>query len=252
MEKRYRVPALERAHAVLREIAQHPANRKLTALCKSSGISKSTLFSLLQTMEELGWVLQHDDGTYSLGKHFGYMGHAFFNQYDRVALFDREAQRSLHKIGASFHLAELEGSRVLYLAKATSPAPVQMVSGPGARAYAHATGLGKALLADLSNEELLRLFPNEELPRLTPHTIVSRTELLMQLAEIRVCGYALDREEGVMGFQCIAAPVRQADKRATSAVSVSIPLHQWEEKRASALDEIRGLAMRLSLHPSAE
>jgi DNA-binding IclR family transcriptional regulator len=50
-----------------------------------------------------------------------------------------------------------------------------------------------------------------------------------------------------MGFQCIAAPVRQVDGRVTAAVSVSIPTHLWEQKRAQALAEVLTLAERLSL-----
>jgi DNA-binding IclR family transcriptional regulator len=56
MDKKYWVPALEKAHAIIRLIAEEPSKLKLTDLCKRLEISKSSMFSLLQTMETLQWI----------------------------------------------------------------------------------------------------------------------------------------------------------------------------------------------------
>jgi DNA-binding IclR family transcriptional regulator len=142
----------------------------------------------------------------------------------------------------------LNGSDVLYLAKETAPSPIQMVPVPGVRFPAHATGLGKVLLSYLKEEDLHRLYPEENLPALTPFTYQTKRELMAQIAEIRKNGYAIDFQEGVMGFNCFAAPVFLPKNEFTAAVSVSMPVHNWEEKKESALREIQDLAHRLSFN----
>ncbi len=79
MEKKYWVPALEKANDVLQAIAQQPSGLKLIDLSKRLAIHKSSMFSLLNTMEALEWVVRESDGTYSLGSRLGYIGNAFFS-----------------------------------------------------------------------------------------------------------------------------------------------------------------------------
>jgi DNA-binding IclR family transcriptional regulator len=145
----------------------------------------------------------------------------------------------------SVQLARLDGSEVLYLAKIEAPSPVQMVSGPGVRFPAHATGLGKALMLDTDAEQIHSIFPQETLSRLTVHTISSREAFIQELDNVRRQGYALDIQEGVMGFCCVAAPVRRRGEVAAS-VSCSMPIHHWEGKKEAAVREICALAKKLS------
>jgi len=121
-----------------------------------------------------------------------------------------------------------------------------MVSGPGTRIPAYATGLGKMLLSGLENEQLDNMYPQEALSSLTSFTIRTKSELFKQLPRIREQGYALDLQEGVMGFNCIAAPIYHPNGQLVAAVSFSIPLHHWEEKREEALKAILSLSQKLS------
>ena len=130
--RKYWVPAIEKAHAVIRLIGTEPGRYRLSDLCKALEISKSSMFSLLNTMDSLGWISRDEKETYSLGFHYGLMGNAFFERYDIVHLFHQEASKTLKRIGESIQLARLEGNEVFYLAKETSSAIVQMISSPGA------------------------------------------------------------------------------------------------------------------------
>jgi DNA-binding IclR family transcriptional regulator len=248
MDRKYWVPALEKANDIIRMIADEPAKLKMADLCKRLNISKSSMFSLLQTMEALEWITQNPNNTYSMGVHYGIMGNSYFQQYDLIEAFQRLAPTTMERLVESIQLAQLNGSDVLYLAKETAPSPIQMVPVPGVRFPAHATGLGKVLLSYLKEEDLHRLYPEENLPALTPFTLHTKRELMAQIAEIRKNGYAIDLQEGVMGFNCIAAPVFPSKNELTSAVSVSMPVHNWEEKKESALREIQDLAHRLSFN----
>lgn len=246
MEKKYWVPALEKANAVIRLIGEEPEKLKLTDLCKRLDISKSSMFSLLQTMEALNWITRNPVDCYTLGMHFGLMGNAYFKQYDLIDAFHQEAPFFMEHINESIQLARLERGDIFYLAKEEAPSPVQMVSGPGTRFPAHATGLGKVLLSGINEAQLNLLYPDDILPSLTPYTMRSRRDLTDQLNTIKKQGYALDLQEGVMGFNCVAAPIFHLNGQMSAAISFSIPLHHWEDKREKALLAITNLARKLS------
>ncbi|WP_028551799.1 IclR family transcriptional regulator [Paenibacillus sp. UNC451MF] len=235
MDKKYWVPALGRAHSVLREIAVNRGRLKLSDLCQRTSISKSTMFSLLQTMEELGWIEKDEADSYGLGGYFGWLGSAYFQQFDLIDLFKREAPAIMREIGESVQLAKLEGKDVVYLAKETAPTPVQVISGPGSRFPAHATGLGKMMLSGLDEDSWTQLYPpGTALPQLTPFTAMSSDDLKRQVMQAKEDGIACDEQEAVMGFCCIAAPIKQPGGEISGAVSISMPLHEWEKKKTLA------------------
>ncbi|MBD2847450.1 IclR family transcriptional regulator [Paenibacillus sp. IB182496] len=247
MEKKYWVPALEKATRVIELIAAHPNQLKLIDLSRRLEINKSSMFSLLHTMEELRWVVKDKGDTYTLSSFFGQIGSTYFRQYDLTALFHQEAGAAKLRIGETIQLAKLEGDQVLYLAKEEVPSPVRLASDPGMKLPAHSTALGKALLAACADAELEALYPQEELaPCGTPYTIASRAELLRQLIRIREEGAAFDLQEAVVGFSCVAAPVFGVHGETLAAVSCSMPQHHWERKAELAEREIRLLAQQLS------
>lgn len=247
MEKKYWVPALEKANDVLQLVSEQPSKLKLIDLSKQLGINKSSMFSLLNTMEALEWVVREPESTYSLGSKLGFIGNAFFKQFSLIDRFRKEAAITKHTIQETIQLAKLEQRDVLYLAKEEMPSPVRLSSEPGMKLPAHVTALGKAMLASLEVSDFEALFPEEALlPELTPFTIKTRSELKAQLAAARVEGFAFDLQEAVMGFCCVAAPIRDAQGRTIAAISCSMFQHEWEAKRELAQREICALAAKLS------
>lgn len=247
MERKYWVPALERANDVLLLICEKPSQLKLIDLSKQLAINKSSMFTLLNTMEALDWVVRESDSTYSLGAKLGFWGNAFFKQFSLIDRFRKEAAITKHVILETIQLAILEQRDVLYLAKEEMPSPVRIASEPGKKLPAHATALGKAMLAWLEPAQFDKLFAEDELtPSLTAHTLRSREELRKDLVSVRENGYAFDLEEAVMGFCCVAAPIRNNEGRVVAAISCSMFKHEWEQKRALATQEICALAQKLS------
>jgi DNA-binding IclR family transcriptional regulator len=247
MEKKYWVPALGKADDVLEAILTQPSELKLMDLSKRLNINKSSMFSLLNTMEALDWVVRDAEGTYSLGSKLGLIGNAFFKQFSLIDRFRKEAAVTKHAICETIQLAKLEQRDVLYLAKEEMPSPVRLASEPGMKLPAHVTALGKVMLAWLDPFSLEALYPHEELePPFTPHTITKRSDLYKQLEKARTDGYAFDLQEAVMGFCCVAAPIRDGRGQIIAAISCSMFQHEWEQKREAAQREICALAAKLS------
>lgn len=245
MERKYWVPALERADAVLKQIAAHPSKMKLTDLTAATGINKSTMFSLLQTMESLGWLKREKGDTYSLGSAFAVLGNAYFSSNSLIELFMEKAAESVRKIGEAVQLAKLDFGDVLYLAKKEASAAVRLISEPGMRIPAYATGLGKVLLSSLEDSQIRDLYPQGKLHSFTPSTLPDTEALIAELHRVRSSGLGYDREEIVPGFTCVAAPVFDRQGRMAAAVSFSMPTHQWQAKEAEATGEIQALARAL-------
>jgi DNA-binding IclR family transcriptional regulator len=245
-KKRYWVPALEKANLVLQAIAGQPENLKLIDLSKQLNINKSSLFSLLHTLEELQWVKKEKDDTYSLGTAFSGFYHAFIQHFDFQAMFQIEAEVVMKQLEETIQIAKLEADHILYIGKVEASTPVRLLSEPGMRLPAYATSMGKMMLSSLSTEELDVLFPNDSLKILTPHTISSKKKLIKELKSIRDQGFSLESQEAVMGFCCVAAPIINRAGKTIFSVSCSMPIHQWESKKELAKEQIVSLALKLS------
>ncbi|MFC0329143.1 IclR family transcriptional regulator [Paenibacillus sepulcri] len=245
-ERKYWVPALEKADRVLSVVSLEPGKYKLIDLSRQLAINKSSMFSLLHTLETLNWVKKGADDTYSLGEAIAVLGSSLVKQFDLNDRFQSEAAGARDRLQETIQLARRIEDHILYLGKVEALTPVRLQSEPGMRLPAHTTALGKVMLAQLPEAEWKRLYPERALTMQTPNTIGDREKLFQQLRQIRQQGFALDDQESVVGFRCVAAPIYNIVGDTIASVSCSMPLHQWEQKAADTKREIVDLAKRLS------
>ncbi|MDQ6421583.1 IclR family transcriptional regulator [Paenibacillus sp. LHD-117] len=246
MDKKYWVPALEKADGILRFIAEESYQYRLIDLSNHLGIHKSSMYSLLNTMEALNWIDRDANDTYAIGSATGRWGNSYVQGQDIVASFHREAIVTRDRIQETIQLAKLEGNEVLYLAKEEAPTMVRLASGPGMKFPAHVTALGKVLLSFVTDTVLDELYPSQELVGATENSLKTKADLIKQLRIIKDEGIAFDEQEVIVGFSCVAAPIRSRSGGAIAAVSCSMPQHIWKQKKDIAIVEIRQLADRLS------
>jgi DNA-binding IclR family transcriptional regulator len=246
MENKYWVPALEKANIILQAIADQPYRFRLIDLSKQLNINKSSMYSLLNTLEQLDWIRRDKADTFSLGPSLGSLAGGYFKSNDLISTFHYEAALTKVIFNETIQLAELVGKDVFYLAKEEMPSPVRLASEPGMRFPAHSTALGKVLLSHLPMDQVIELFPTEPFEQATPFTIQTHQALFAELLSVGKLGYGTDIEEAVLGFCCVAAPIVKQE-RVIAAVSCSMPKHHWELKKEQVIIEMRKLAGRLSL-----
>ncbi|MDB5084776.1 MAG: IclR family transcriptional regulator [Bacilli bacterium] len=246
MQQRYRVPALEKASQILSLLAAEPARMRLMDLSTSLVIHKSSMFSLLHTLENLGWVVKEKDSTYSLGPSLGVLSASYFRQFNLLQAFHQEAKDTVRTLNEAVQLAMLDGQDIVYLAKEEYVSPIRLVSDPGMRFPAYATALGKSILAQYDLPFLKQLYPEEILAPMTASTVADVDELWQYLQEVRQQGYAFEQQEAVAGFCCVAAPVLDYGNRTLAAVSVSMMETSWNVKFEQARQAVIDLARRLS------
>lgn len=204
----------------------------VSELARRSRMSKSTAFRLLGILERNGAVERVGQG-YRLGSSLHELGSLVYAQgHDRVrdllTPFLAELYEATHE---TVHLAVLHGTDVVYLNKLHGHRTVASPSRIGGRIPAHATAVGKVLLA--CDDRAGALAVTAPLAARTPRTITDPGVLDGELAEIRVRGVALDRDEVVPGLSCVAAAVVGPDGRAVAAMSVSMSSLRFDHARVA-------------------
>lgn len=237
----------DRVLATLKTLAGHPSGVSLDALTRELGAPKSSVHRALAALRRAGFAEQDERGRYRLGSELVRIAVDYHERRDDVDLV-RPVLRALSDwLSETAHYAQLEGAEVVYMAKIDPPGQgITMSSRVGGRNPAHATGVGKALLAHvLEDDGAVREFVARHGPleRRTPNTLVSARALAEGLREVRERGYALDRQESELGVNCIAFPVFLAsNRRPSGAVSVSAVAIRTDIERLEAVaDRVRSM-----------
>lgn len=223
------VKSAQRALQILELLTQREGPMSFTDVRDALDLPRSSLHGLLTTMSESGWLAYDDTSrTYSLGIRTLEAG----NAYTRSLTLPSRAQPRMTAIRDQLHetvqLSVLDGRFNVYVAKVDGLQPLRLASEVGRRLPAHATGLGKAMLAFLSTEELQRRFDGVQLERFTAKTVRDLEELRRVLAKIRSVGYAADNGEYSEGVSCIAVPIRDGSGDVVAAMSVSAPSFRFD------------------------
>ena len=214
--------SVDRALDLLRIVARSRGPVRFTDLVKLSGIPKGTLHSLLDSLEGAHFLERSGDG-YRIGIGAFEVGTSMplpASLRDAVApALDQLAD----KIHEACHLGMLAGGDVVYLDRRDTGEGLRFASRIGQRLPAHATGLGKAMLALLDDEEIAARCP-KVLPRVTPRTVATRAELMDVLALVRERGYSLESEESTPGVCCIGGAVMGPD--GPLGLSITVPVQR--------------------------
>ena len=247
-DKKYWVPAIERANTILNLIASRPSHYRLIDISQETGLNKSSLYSLLQTLELLDWVVKEEDDTYSIGHTLGILASPYHSNLSVIKVFHKEAKVSVERTGETFQLGKLEGIHNVYLAREMNSSLVQMLTAPGSRLPAYATGLGKAQLLNYTYEELTLLFKDIQFQKVSQNTLDNVDDLWRNIQSGKSRGFMFDKGEVAEDINCIAAPIYDFNQQIIAAVSITILTSKWEEKKVTAEKEVLDLARRISHH----
>lgn len=228
------VKVLSRAIAVLFAFSPQRQNLTLSDLSELLSINKPSLLRILRVLEDEKLLLR-SEYTYTLGPKVLTLGNAYLTKLSTHEVARRHLASLATRCGQTVNLAMLDHSEVVYLAILHAQTEVGIQGEVGGRHPAHATSLGKVLLADKSGDELRLLYETNELAALTEMTITSREILIDHLSQVRERGYALDEQERSVGVRCIAAPIRDHTGAVIMAASVAGPIFNMSDQRLPLL-----------------
>ena len=240
------VQSIARAFSIAEEIARNREGISLAELSKRVGLHNSTTFHLVKTMVQLGYVSQlADSRKYRIGRRMFTLAAGAMDEIELVNVATPVLEKLTAGTGEYSHFAIRSGEQIVVVAKTAGTGIFQMVDRTGAVRPAHATALGKVLLAALSPAQLARYLETCDLRPFTAKTIVEREPLLREIDEVRRKGLAFDDGEFDAEARCVAVPVRDFTGRVAGAIGISGPmwrlsLQALQEKsrfvRAAAVD----------------
>lgn len=221
-EERYIVPALKRGLEVLRQFTRERPVLALGTLAREMDLPRATVFRLLRTLESMGYVARESDSrSYRLGPGVLGLGFEFLAGLE-VPEIARPALEALRdRTGASTHLAILDGVDIVYVARHAGRSALTSNIRVGSRLAAHATSMGRVLLAALPEDELAGLYQGRSLSRFTDQTPMRFEDLTAILLSDRACGYVVSRSYFERGVASVAAPVRDATGRVIAAINIT-------------------------------
>ncbi|MEV0745528.1 IclR family transcriptional regulator [Streptomyces sp. NPDC050273] len=249
------VPAVTRALDVLELFLHGDGTLSAPEVTRKLQLPRTTVHELLTTLAARSYLVTIPDqpGRYRLGVRTYQLGSRYAEQLDLAAEGQQVARQVAETCGETVHVAILEGTDVIYIAKVDSTHAVRMVSAAGRKLPAHCTSVGKMLLAALPERELDARLEGLELTGMTPDSITDEAALREALASVRERGVAVEHRESNPDVSCVAAPVRDRSGRVVAALSVSVPMIRWTEEReaelaALAAEGAEALSGRLGHH----
>ncbi|MGE5372275.1 MAG: IclR family transcriptional regulator [Solirubrobacterales bacterium] len=215
------VQSVDRALQILTQFGNEARELGVTELSQSLGLSKSATHALVKTLEQRGFLAQNPDNSrYRLGLKVYELGTAYISGTDLPYAARVPASKLAAEFGAAVHVAIYAGGMAVFILRTDAKLNTMMFGRMGATIPAHATAVGKVLLADLPPDEQERYLA-EELHALTKKTLTDPAMLREELKQISARGYSIDNEESLDGNACVAAPIRVANGRVAAAISLT-------------------------------
>lgn len=245
---RYTVPGLERGLRLLGEFSRNDPVLTPPELAQRLGIPRSTVFRLLVTLENLGFVERTPDGrSYRLGLAILRMGFEYLASLDMVELGRPLIEALRDDTGYAASLVVRDVRDVVYLQRAPSRAPFATAVSVGTRLPAHATVFGHVLLGDLPLGALRALYPEPKLEARSASTPADTTALFELVQQIRKRGWVLAEAFFEPHISTVAAPVRDQEGHIVAAIGLTVPgAGVAADKRAALVAQVCGTAARLS------
>lgn len=220
---RYFVEALGRGLALLDCFIDDARPRSLIELSRQVGLGMPTTLRLIRTLEEAGYVRQDaDTKRYRLSWKMLQLQDVTASILDYADLARPHLQDLAANIGEDTGMAVLEDHEVRHAIRVSASRIISANVRPGSLYPAHATAMGKVLLAQLEPDEVRQLVARRPLERFTSTTATDVEQLLDQLHQVARQGYAVSDAEWEPGLRSLAAPVYRRDGRAVAAVCVVV------------------------------
>jgi DNA-binding IclR family transcriptional regulator len=227
------IQSVERAIRILQVLAAGPGRLGVSELSQRLGLAKTTVHGLLRTLQAHGLVEQRSGSDkYQLGPELLQLSHRYLDLNELRARSLAWADRLANRTGEAVRVGALHAGHVLVVHHVFRPDTSLQILEVGELLPIHATALGKAVLANLPDDVRDDILA-DELPRLTGHTLTTVDELQRECAKTRERGYALEREEAVLGDVSVAAAIFDRGGQPIGAVGIVAPRERLPDAKSA-------------------
>jgi IclR family pca regulon transcriptional regulator len=213
--------SLERGLSVIRAFGEGRARLSIADVARATSISRAAARRCLYTLGVLGYVVAVD-GAYELTPSILALGYSYLGS----ASVARAAQPILERLSDELHescsLAVLDGDEIVYVARSATRRILSIRLAVGSRLPVACTSMGRVLIAYADEAVRTRFLTRTRLIRHTPHTIIDKNQMRVELERVRQQGFAIVDQELELGLRSLAVPVRRPDGTVMAAVNVGV------------------------------
>ncbi|MBO5372918.1 MAG: IclR family transcriptional regulator [Lachnospiraceae bacterium] len=238
MEEKNPIQSAERIFKIL-ELLADKGDMGLLELSQELNLNKSTVHRMLSSLIYMGYAKQNEDTQkYSLSFKLVTLAGQLLERTNILPIARPYLEELSLLSGETVHLVQREGNHILYIDKVESTTgSIRMVSHVGMVHPMYCSGVGKAIMSTMTEEEIIQIWNESIIEKKTEHTITDFEEFKEVLANIRKQGYALDNEENELGVRCIAACIYDYHKNVKYAFSISGPTNRMTTEHVEQLSQ---------------
>jgi DNA-binding IclR family transcriptional regulator len=224
------VLVLDKTLDILEAIRKEGAGMGLAELSRSVSMPKATVYRILTTLETRGYLDRRENRSYQISGKLFSLQNEVSGAEKLLQVAPPLMQTLAQQCRETVNLGTLDGGEVVVISTVESPQSIRMASKVGNRRCVHTSALGKAILAQMQDQQIRRLVQIKGLIRLTPNSLTTQAALMAELQRIRKDGYAIDNQENEMEGRCIA--IRIAGLQGVeAALSISGPVFRMDLRR---------------------
>ena len=214
------VQGLQRGFAVIKAFAADASRLTIADVAERTGLPRAVARRYLFTLSELGYVVQNG-AQFALTPRVLDLGFTYLSTVDVATVAQPSMETVAERLHESCSVSVLDGVECVYVARVAAKRIMSINLALGSRLPAHATSMGKVLLANLTPDQLDRYFATAALPRLTKRTICTEPALREALQDVRARGWAFADQESEDGVRTVAAPLYNRTLTVQAAINVA-------------------------------
>jgi IclR family transcriptional regulator, acetate operon repressor len=233
------VQSVDRALSIIETLAEDDEGYRLSDLAVRTGLSPSTVHRLLATLESRRFVqFDRAESKWHVGMRSFTVGASFARRRNFTAQAIPYLRKLRDLTRETANLAVVDDEFIIVLTRMESREIMRSLTKVGGRVAMVTSGVGKAVLATYSDEDVGAVIRHHGMPRLTEKSIVRPSDLFKELEKIRKQGFAIDDEEACMGLRCIAAVIYNDSSEPLAAISVSGMTSRLTDDRLPEIGQI--------------
>jgi IclR family pca regulon transcriptional regulator len=226
--------------------AENPA-MTLRQIAERVNLSRAAARRFLLTLENLGYV-SLEGRNFQLTAKVLDLGYGYLSSLSLPEIAQPHLETLASRVHESASASVLDGTDIIYVARVPIRRIMSVKINIGTRMPAHATSMGRVLLAGLSSPELKALISNFDLPKYTKNTITSKSVLLQEINKVRIQGWSINDQELEYGLRSIAVPILNKAQKVVASINISTTAQSntLESMEAMFLPELRITAKKIS------
>jgi IclR family pca regulon transcriptional regulator len=241
--------SLARGLAVIQAFSQRRHHLTISQVSTTTGLSRAAVRRCLYTLAKLGFAGSDDNRHFFLRPRILALGHSYISSMPLATAAQPVLEHISHLLHESCSIATLDGDEIVYIARANVTRIMSIDLGVGSRLPAFCTSMGRAILANLPQDEQDAYLARAQFKRFTERTIVTPAKLTQALRQIRREGYCIIDQELEHGLRSMAVPIQNPSGKVVAALNIGAHAQRVsiQEMQTKFLPHLRAAAQELCL-----